>query len=224
MQKPVRYYDRNKERPAQVVAQKDFDLTGPTQWLKGEEKRLADEASRSALSAGGRHYITPALAAALTEGYLIKVSGEAYRYFASGMPQQYELMRHHDVRLVESYPHLGYCSFAAIRKQKADGSPYVVRLHFANFNAKIDTTPGATFFDSKSINRGAMFFAVAFCPDSTNPDLVMIDRTIHHQGISFITNDPAKALDNTVALRTGVSADEWRKMAEQKKAKESRAA
>jgi hypothetical protein len=217
MQKSVRYYDMNKERPVQVV-QEDFDLDGPTQWLKGEHKRLADEASRLGPVVGGRHYITRSLAATLTEGFLSKVSSEAYRYFVSGMPHQYELMRHHDVRLVETYPHLGYCSFASIRKQKADGSPYLVRLHFANFNAKIDTTPGATFFDAKTINRGAMFFAVAFCPDPSNLETVVIDRTIHHQGISFITNDAMKALDNAILLRTGVSASEWRKMAEKKKA------
>ncbi|MBY3432965.1 YdbL family protein [Rhizobium laguerreae] len=220
---PVRYYDSTKERVVQTVPQ-EFDLAGPTQWLKGEQDRLAEIASQSAPPAGGkRHYITPALAAALTEGFLGKVSTEAYKYFVSGMPQQYELLRHHDLRLVEKLPHLGYCSFAAIRKQKPDGSPYVVRLHFANFNARIDTTPGATFFDAGSINRGAMFFGVAFCPDANNPQSVMIDRSIHHSGISFITTDPRKALDAAIALRTGVSADEWRKMAVQKLAEQSRA-
>jgi hypothetical protein len=44
----------------------------------------------------------------------------------------------------------------------------------------------------------------------------MIDRSIHHSGISFITTDARKALDAAVALRTGVSADEWRKMAAEK--------
>ena len=219
----VRYYDRSKEQMVEVP-QKQFDLAGPTQWLKGEQQRLSMPDNIAPAPGTQRHYISPALAAHLTEGFLSLVSNDAFQWFAAGMPQKYELDRHRHIELVEKFPHLGYCSFAAIQFRKADGSKCVIRLHFANFNAQIDTTPGAKFFDGKSINRGAMFFGVAFCSDGKSDRSVMIDRSVHHSGISFITTDPAQALDYAVLLRTGVKAEEWRRMAAQKAANGKRAA
>jgi hypothetical protein len=206
------------------VPQKQFDLAGPTQWLKGEQKRLSEPDNHAPAPGTKRHYITPGHAAQLTEGFLSLVSNEAFQWFASGMPQKYELERHRYIELVDNLPHLGYCSFASIQLRKPDGSKYFVRLHFANFNAKIDTTPGARFFDSQSKNRGAMFFGVAFCPDGNTDRSVMLDRSVHHSGISFITTDPTQALDYAVFLRTGVKSEEWRKMAAKKTADGKRAA
>jgi len=202
----IRYYQTGR------AAEREFDLVGPTQWLKGEQKRLADRTKTS--NADGRRYITPREAAALTEGFLHKVANEAYRYFSEGMPGGYRLARHRDVRLIETLPHLGYCSFAAIHMKRKDGRPMVIRLHFANFNSPISTEPGNRFFDLRNANRGAMFFAVVFSSDASGERLE-IDRSVHHSGISFITSSPAKALDNAIHLRTGMPASEWRKMAEQ---------
>ncbi|MDW9481691.1 hypothetical protein GOB57_23880 [Sinorhizobium meliloti] len=213
----VRYYDRSKETPVEAP-QKQFDLTGPTQWLKGEQAKLAMPADRVPPATGKRHYISKELAAELTKGFLTKVSQIAYDFFSSEMPPKYDLAREHGVHLVDSLAHLGYCNFASIVMRKPDGNPYVVRLHFANFNARIDPTPGSKFFNSKSLNRGAMFFGVAFCQDENARGSLKIDRSLFHSGICFITHEPSKALQNAIVLRTGVRVEEWRRLAAQKAA------
>jgi hypothetical protein len=205
----VRYYDRSKERVVEGQ-QRKFDLVGPTQWLKGEQKKLETPAERAPAPGTKRHYISKERAAYLTDGFLGLVSNEAYTWFSEGMPRQYGLDHYRYIDLVENFPHLGYCGFGAITIRKPDGESYVVRLHFANFNARIDTTPGAKFFDIKSINRGAMFFGVAFCSDGNGK--MKIDRSVHHAGLAFKTPEPSQALDYAIHMRTGVKAEKWRQM------------
>jgi hypothetical protein len=217
----VRYYDRSKEQ-AFGGQQKKFDLVGPTQWLKGEQQKLEMPAEKAPAPGTQRHYISRQRAAFLTDGFLGLVANEAYTWFSEGMPRQYNLDHYRYIDLVDNYPHLGYCGFAAIPIRKPDGAKYVVRLHFANFNARIDTTPGAKFFDIKSINRGAMFFGVAFSQDEKGA--AVIDRSVHHSGIAFITPEPSQALDYAIHMRTGVNADKWRQMAAAQNAGGKRAA
>jgi hypothetical protein len=208
----VRYYDRSKERGVEGQ-QKKLDLVGPTQWLNGERKKLEMPLERSALAGTNRHYISRERAGLLTQGFLGLVAKEAYSWFSAGMPGQFSLDHYRHIELVENFPHLGYCGFGAITIRKPNGDNYVVRLHFANFNARIDTTPDAKFFDAKSINRGAMFFGVAFCSDG-NRSLV-IDRSVHRAGIAFITAEPMQALEYAIHMRTGVTAEKWRQLATQ---------
>lgn len=217
----VRYYDRTKEQMVEVP-RKQFDLAGPTRWLKGEQDKLTMEDDRMPPVSGKRHYISKELAAELTKGFLTKVSNVAYEFFSSEMPPKYDLAREHGVYLVDSLAHLGYCNFASIVLRKLDGSPYVVRLYFANFKAKIDTTPGSKFFNSNTIDRDAMFFGVAFCADGNGS--LKIDRGLFHSGICFITHEPSKALENAIVLRTGVRVEEWRRLAARKAAEGKRAA
>ena len=218
-----RYYDISKKQPA-VEDKKSLDLTGATRWLTGQERRIA-ELSGQAKAASGRSYISPETAARLTENYLGQVGVLAREFFDNGMPPSYALPSVEiKTALVEKLPHLGYCSFAAVKMFKNDGSPYIVRFHFANFRAQIDTTPGSDFFKLKSADRSEMYFGIAYCLDGRGPRTVSIDRSVHHSGVSFITNDPRKALDNAILMRTGVSIEEWRKLAAQRAAENKKVA
>jgi hypothetical protein len=210
----VRYFDISKQVSAQPAEPK-LDLTGATRWLTGEERKLA---AAYVGTHGQRHYISPKAAAELTSAFLGAVAGKAKDYFDKGMPHGYELPHvKAKVGLLDTLPHLGWCSFAAVRMAKRDGTPFLIRFHYANFEAQIDTTPGNKMFTLQSNKRSEMFFGVAFSRDPATGETV-IDRSIHHSGVSFITDSPRVALDNAIKLRTGVSADEWRSMAGRKAA------
>lgn len=218
----IRYFDTSKQR-APVAAQADIDLVGATRWLTGQERQIVERGDKG--SPGSRGFITPEKAAELTKSYLGLVGSMARNYFDAGMPPSYALPRIGiETALLDNLPHLGYCNFAAVKMRKGDGSHYVVKFFYANFKAKIDTTPGADFFKLETPERSQMFFGIAFSPDGKGEKTLSVDRSIHHAGVSFIAYEPSKALDTAIAMRTGVTAEDWRKMAAQRQRAASRSA
>lgn len=210
----IRYYERKIDKTAAPA----FDIATPSEWLRGEQEKLVVQAKAQVAAKGGspRHYITYERAAEITTVFLKSVSKMTYDYIASQMPEGYDLPRMSKVGVL-AQPHLGWTQVAGVRFRKDDGSPCVIRLHYANFNAKLDTDPRGKFFDLPHQKPGQMFFAVAFSPKEGAPDEVVIDRSVHHGGISFITDDHDKALANLVYLRTGMKLERWRELAELKR-------
>nr|WP_250808208.1 DUF6656 family protein [Neorhizobium tomejilense] len=217
----IRYFDIAREAPAHD-GEPSLDLSGATRWLTGEERKLELAAQGAA---GRRHYISPAAAGELTRAFLGVVASQARTYFEEGMPRGYALPpTKPQYGLLPTYPHLGWCSFAAVRMQKKDGSPYIIRFHYANFNAEINTDPEGNLFKLSSPRRTEMYFGVAFSAREKGSSEMVIDRSVHHAGVSFITYDHRKALDNAIKLRTGVTPEEWRRMAARKAEEAKKAA
>jgi hypothetical protein len=216
-----RYYDLSKGASADNSDAR-FDLTGATRWLSGEERRIASDVR---LGQPAKERISPQLAGELTKQFLGLVSQQAKRYFTAGMPEGYTLPTPKtQIALLDQLPHLGWCSFASVPLTKPNGDRFAIRFHWANFYANINTAPGEKFFQLQSPKRSQMFFGVAFCPDENSKSGMRVDRSVHHSGVSFITNDPLKALNNAVILRTGLSLAGWQKMTEERAKKQAEAA
>ncbi len=203
----IRYYDKGRKSGEEAL-----DIVGATAWLRGEERRISEPRDTD-----GKRYISADEAAEITRGELSVFASKLRRFFEQGMPPTYALPESStEVGVIEALPHLGWCNFAAVKLRKSNGAPYLVRFLYANFNAQIDTTPGGRFFKIDSPRRSTMYFGLAYSPDGKMPNSVTLDRSIHHSGVSFITNDPHKALNNAVMLRTGMSLDGWNKLAADK--------
>jgi hypothetical protein len=218
-QTSIRYYEVGGNRPPVPEAAPVLDLSGPTQWLAGATDRAiaaqykgkAVDRPKPANLADARRWLTPAFVAELMTGYLAHVGSEAFKFFERNMPSGYRLDRTHKAFLMPEKPHLGWCQLASIVTPNRAGERIMIRVFYANFEAAIDTDPNGRFFNLRSQDWSNMFFAVAF-KMGADGKFDVIDRNFHHSGISFLTTDPATALDNVVKLRTGMNLEGWRKL------------
>ncbi|OLP58809.1 hypothetical protein BJF93_17930 [Xaviernesmea oryzae] len=102
-------------------------------------------------------------------------------------------------QIIEGRPHLGYCHVTAWRTAFEKFGPVSWSFYLANFFADIgDETH---FFDHIAPGRSRMYFAVATKADQTGSRL-LIDTSVHDDGILFRTSDPRVAMKNVLQMGT----------------------
>ena len=146
--------------------------------------------------AAERRYISHEEAAQRT-GRRLEAAGEVTHQRLNSFHPSIRLPKliFHDI--IDGRPHLGYCHVTASRTlfEKFGIVPW--SFYFANFFAEIGDE--AHFFDRISMGNGRMYFAVATKTDDSQAKLV-IDTTVHHDGVLFRTGDSKVALKNVLQL------------------------
>lgn len=100
-------------------------------------------------------------------------------------------------RTIANLPHLGYCHVTASRTTFARYADVTWSFYIANFSAEFGQEE--TFFETIKPQRKRMYFAVAFAPEK-GTRRVKIDRSVHENGVLFVTYDPNKAIRNILKL------------------------